>query len=86
MTSRAIRDPLADHLITPQNAAFVFIDYQREQLATVRSMDHDLLIKNAVSTVRTVNAFRRAAGPLDGERGLGSGGADAARARGALEG
>ena len=57
MTSQASRDPLADHLITPQNAAFVFIDYQPEQLATVRSMDHDLLVKNAVSTVRTMKAF-----------------------------
>jgi nicotinamidase-related amidase len=57
MTSQAIRDPLADHLITPQNAAFVFIDYQPEQLAAVRSMDHALLVKNAVSTVRTVKAF-----------------------------
>ena len=57
MTSQTIRDPLADHLITPQNAAFVFIDYQPEQLATVRSMDHDLLVKNAVSTVRTVKEF-----------------------------
>src|SRR3954454_21688986 len=28
-----------------------------EQLATVRSMDHDTLVKNAVSTVRTVKAF-----------------------------
>src|SRR3954467_12397099 len=57
MTSQAIRDPLADHLITPQNAAFLFIDYQPEQLATARSMDHDLLLRNAVSTVRTVKAF-----------------------------
>ena len=57
MTSQAIRDPLADHLITPENAAFVLIDYQPEQLATVRSMDHELLLKNAVSTVRTVKAF-----------------------------
>jgi nicotinamidase-related amidase len=57
MTSQAIRDPLADHLITPQTAAFLFIDYQPEQLATVRSMDHDTLVKNAVSTVRTVKAF-----------------------------
>ena len=57
MTSQPIRDPLADHLITPQNSAFVLIDYQPEQLAAVRSMDHDLLIKNAVSTVRTVKTF-----------------------------
>ena len=57
MTSQAIRDPFADHLITPENSAFVFIDYQPEQLATVRSMDHGLLVKNAVSTVRAVKAF-----------------------------
>ena len=57
MTSQAIRDPLADHLITPQNAAFLFVDYQPEQLATVRSVDHDTLLRNAVSTVRTVKAF-----------------------------
>src|SRR3954463_10222893 len=57
MASQAIRDPLADHLITPQNAAFVLIDYQPEQLAAVRSMDHELLLRNAVSTVRTVKAF-----------------------------
>src|SRR3954463_5675233 len=57
MTSQAIRDPLADHLITPQNSTFVLIDYQPEQLATVRSMDHDLLMKNVVSTVRAVKTF-----------------------------
>jgi len=57
MTSQAIRDPVADHLITPQNAAFVFIDYQPEQLAAVRSMDHELLVENAASTVRTVKTF-----------------------------
>jgi hypothetical protein len=28
MTSQAIRDPLADHLITPQNSALVLIDYR----------------------------------------------------------
>jgi hypothetical protein len=28
MSSSTIRDPLADHLITPQNAALVLIDYQ----------------------------------------------------------
>jgi nicotinamidase-related amidase len=57
MTSAPVRDPLADHLITPQNAALLLIDYQPAQVATVRSMDHDLLVKNAVSTVRTIKAF-----------------------------
>jgi hypothetical protein len=54
MTSAPVRDPLADHLITPQNAALLLIDYQPSQLAGVRSMDRDLLVKNAVSTVRTI--------------------------------
>jgi nicotinamidase-related amidase len=57
MTSEPIRDPVADHLITPQNTAFVFIDYQPEQIAAVRSMDQDELLRNAVSTVRTVKLF-----------------------------
>jgi nicotinamidase-related amidase len=57
MTSAPIRDPLADHLITPQNAAFLFIDYQPSQLATIRSMDPALLLKNAVSTVKTIKTF-----------------------------
>jgi nicotinamidase-related amidase len=52
-----VRDPLADHLITPENAAFLFIDYQPAQLATVRSMDQALLVQNAVSTVRAIKAF-----------------------------
>jgi nicotinamidase-related amidase len=57
MTSAPVRDPLADHLLTPQNAAFVLIDYQPSQVQAVRSMDRELLVKNAVSTVRTVKTF-----------------------------
>jgi nicotinamidase-related amidase len=57
MTSAPVRDPLADHLITPQNAALLLIDYQPAQVASVRSIDQELLVKNAVSTVRTVKAF-----------------------------
>ena len=57
MTSAPVRDPLSDHLITPENAALLFIDYQPAQLATVRSMDPALLLKNAVSTVRTIKTF-----------------------------
>jgi nicotinamidase-related amidase len=57
MTSAPIRDQFADHLITPQNAALLLIDYQPAQVSSVRSMDHELLVKNAVSTVRTIQAF-----------------------------
>jgi nicotinamidase-related amidase len=57
VTSAPVRDPLSDHLITPENAAFLFIDYQPAQLATVRSMDPALLLENAVSTVKTIKTF-----------------------------
>jgi nicotinamidase-related amidase len=57
MTSAPIRDPVADHLITPQNAALILIDYQPAQVASIRSMDPELMVKNAVSTVRTIKAF-----------------------------
>jgi nicotinamidase-related amidase len=57
MTSAPVRDPLSDHLITPQNSALLLIDYQPSQLAGIHSMDRDLLVKNAVSTVRTVKTF-----------------------------
>ena len=57
MTSAPVRDPLADHLLTPENSAFLIIDYQPSQLAAVHSMDRALLLKNAISTVRTIKAF-----------------------------
>jgi nicotinamidase-related amidase len=57
MTSAPVRDQLDDHLITPANSAFLFIDYQPSQLATIRSMDPALLLKNAVSTVRAIKTF-----------------------------
>jgi nicotinamidase-related amidase len=57
MTSAPIRDPAADHLITPQNAALVLIDYQPSQIAAVRSMDPHLMLKNAVSTVKLAKTF-----------------------------
>ena len=48
MASAPVRDPLSDHLLTPENAAFLLIDYQPSQLAGVGSMDRGLLLKNAV--------------------------------------
>jgi hypothetical protein len=46
MASAPVRDQRGDHLITPQNATLVLIDYQPSQFGTVRSMDPDLLRKN----------------------------------------
>ena len=53
----AVGDPLADHLVTPQNAAVAVIDYQPSQFSAVRSMDTDLLLKNIVSTVKLAKLF-----------------------------
>ena len=57
MTSAPVRDPFSDHLLTPENSAFLLIDYQPSQIAGVHSMDRALLLKNAVSTVRTIKTF-----------------------------
>ena len=57
MTSRPRRDPLADHLITPENSALAVIDYQPSQIEAVRSMDHELLLENIISTVKVAKVF-----------------------------
>ncbi len=57
MTTGTRRDPRADHLITPENSALIVIDYQPSQVAAVRSMDHDLLLKNMVSTAKIAKTF-----------------------------
>jgi nicotinamidase-related amidase len=57
MTSEPIRDPLIDHLLTPQNSALVVIDYQPNQFQVVGSMDRDLLAQNIVSVARIAKNF-----------------------------
>ena len=57
MSGSTRRDPRADHLITPENAALIVIDYQPSQVAAVRSMDTNLLLKNVVSTANIAKTF-----------------------------
>ena len=57
LVSGSIRDQVGDHLLTPKNSALIVIDYQPSQLAAVRSMDRDLLLKNVVSTAKVARAF-----------------------------
>jgi nicotinamidase-related amidase len=57
MTSEAIRDPVTDPLLTPQNAALLVIDYQPSQIGTVKSMDHELLLDNIVSVARVAKTY-----------------------------
>ncbi len=58
MTSEAIRDPLKDHLLTPQNAAFIIIDYQPIQVSSIRSMDQRELVFNIVHTAKAAANYR----------------------------
>ena len=57
MAGAPVRDPIGDHLLTPQNSALLVIDYQPSQFAGVQSIDRDLLLENIVSTVKTAKAF-----------------------------
>jgi nicotinamidase-related amidase len=52
MTSEPIRDPNTDHLLTPQNAAFIVIDYQPIQVSSIRSMNQQELVFNIVHTAK----------------------------------
>ncbi|MGJ7917452.1 hydrolase [Massilia sp. LXY-6] len=57
MTSEAIRDPRQDHLLTPQNAALIIIDYQPVQVNSIASMDRQLLVNNIVGTAKAALAY-----------------------------
>ncbi|MGW8378959.1 isochorismatase family protein [Streptomyces sp. ODS28] len=46
-----------DHLLSPENAALVLIDYQPEQVGTVRSVDHDLMMLNVTAVARAATAY-----------------------------
>lgn len=58
MTSEPVRDPLADHLLTPQNCALIIIDYQPTQIESIKSMDQDLLVDRVVHLARFAMLYR----------------------------
>lgn len=47
-----------DHLLTPDNAALVLIDYQPEQVGTVGSISHDELMLNVTAVARAASAYQ----------------------------
>lgn len=58
MTSpKTIRDPKADHLLTPQNAAVVIIDYQPVQVASIATMNKRSLVSNVVAVARIAKLY-----------------------------
>ena len=58
MSSEPVRNPVMDRLLTPQNAALLVIDYQPTQVNSIKSMDHEQLVANIVSVVKTARAYR----------------------------
>lgn len=57
MTSEPIRDPKKDHLLTPQNSAFIVIDYQPVQVNSIASMDRQLLVNNIVGAAKAAVVY-----------------------------
>lgn len=47
-----IRDPLADHLLTPKNAALVIIDFQPVQVSSIQSRPKRELVANITALAR----------------------------------
>jgi nicotinamidase-related amidase len=61
MASLPVRDPVGDHLLTPENAALAVIDYQPSQFGGVNSIDRDLLLEDNPPIDRTTtNAWEDA--------------------------
>lgn len=51
------RDPVADHMLTAQNAALLIIDFQPVQVASIASMNKRLLVANVVAVARTARLY-----------------------------
>jgi nicotinamidase-related amidase len=52
-----IRDPLADDLLTPQNAALLIIDFQPVQVSSIVTMEKRLLIANVVNLAKSAKLY-----------------------------
>jgi nicotinamidase-related amidase len=57
MSSEPRRDPVADNLLTAENAAFLLIDYQPVQVNSIASMERQRLVSNIVRATRAAIAF-----------------------------
>ena len=58
MSSFPIRDPKEDHLLTPQNAVLLVVDYQPVQVNSINSMNRKQLIENVRITVQAAKAYK----------------------------
>ena len=53
-----IRDPIKDHLLTPQNSALLIIDYQPVQVSSVASRSKRELVANITALARIGKLYR----------------------------
>lgn len=57
MSSYSIRDQKGDHLITPENAVLLIIDYQPVQVNSINSMPRNQLVENIVNVAELIISF-----------------------------
>ena len=57
MNNQPTVDPVTDHLLTPQNAALIIIDFQPVQVSSVASMDRRVMVQNITSVARMAKLY-----------------------------
>jgi nicotinamidase-related amidase len=57
MSTTLTRDPKTDHLLTAENSALVFIDYQPGLVNGTYSIEHDVLINNVVAMAKAAKMY-----------------------------
>ena len=58
MSSYSMRDQKNDHLLTPENAALIIIDYQPVQVNTVHSTSRKSMVENMITLAKLAMAFK----------------------------
>lgn len=53
-----VRDPISDHLLTPQNAAVLIIDFQPVQVSSIASRDKRQLVANITALARIAKLYK----------------------------
>lgn len=56
-SSKTIRDPIADHMLTPKNSALLIIDFQPVQVHSIASMEKRKLVANVTAVARTAKLY-----------------------------
>ena len=57
MTNQTKRDPATDHLLTPENAALILIDFQPSLIDGTKSIDRRVLLNNVAALTKAARMF-----------------------------